>query len=190
MSVAFTSTVNTMGVRHLSGLRARSFNARRPTMHGYTVLGALGDDGSDLIDSGTYESYSNDLIPPSDSSLSQSLVLLPGSAYPTAAELTPSYDSYSNTLVSPPTTTVATPAGNPIAAAVSSIGQVASTAMKAVLAPGSTATVGLTPTQIAAANAANPLNQLVPGTNMNLGSLLLIGGVVIAAGLLISRIRR
>lgn len=43
MSVAITNTHNTMGVRHLSGLRTRSFKANRTGLTGYITLGSAVD---------------------------------------------------------------------------------------------------------------------------------------------------
>ena len=73
-------------------------------------LSGLGQDetympvGSDLIppaiDTSTYMDFSNVLTPPSDviDTSGQLQTLLPGAAYPTAAELTPSYSAIPSTL--------------------------------------------------------------------------------------------
>lgn len=163
----------------------------RGTMQGFLGRG-LGDDSSFTagtpMETTSYADYSNDLIPPSDFSgfSSEPLILLPGSAYPTAAELTPSYESYSQQLFLPPTTS--TPArSSGTASAITAAGSTANNLLRTSLTPGATA---LTAQQRAAAVAAqNPLNQVVPGINMTVGTMLLIGGVIIGGALLVSKIR-
>ena len=106
-------------------------------------------------------------------------------AAPTFANPTFAAPSVSTPVLRAPTTSNA--AATQQAAAITSLASVGNTAIRAATTPGTTA---MTAQQAAALQAAqNPLNQVVPGLNMSVGSLLLMGGVLIGGAVLISKLK-
>lgn len=83
-------------------------------------------------------------------------------------------------------TSTANAAATQQAAAITSLASVANTGIKAATTPSAAA---LTAQQQALLAAQNPLNTIVPGLNMSVGTLLLMGGVLIAGAVLISKVK-
>jgi hypothetical protein len=163
---------------------------------------ALGDDGDDLPDD-FFSGLSASPSLPTDSSGLSAGFFSGASASPLAPSSSVYYTNpaapvLTNDLTfAPPTITVPTISSAPgnastpasvqtaQAQAITSLAQAGNTAIKAA-----TTNTALTAQQAAALAAAqNPLAQVVPGLNMTVGNLLLMGGVLVAGAVLISKLK-
>jgi hypothetical protein len=174
-------------------------NLVKGTMQGF--LGALGDDSDGLPDD-FFAGLSESPSVPTDSSGLPAGFFSGASASPLPPSgsvfyTDPAAPNFANDLTfAPPTVTVPVLSATTATANTSAVQQAQAQAITASAAAANTAlrtatgTTALSVAQQQALLAAqNPLAQVVPGLNMTVGNLLLMGGVLIGGAVLISKLK-